>query len=128
MYLYENEEGPFIMFYGEAGYYASNILNGLKPHYRITFLQAPLLSNVISAEILVLSDDGRTANKYPLSIFNGRVGFPAWMAGRTNGIFAARFSDGPVITYYLWKSMCIDQSRLQKKRLHTKLKVITWLK
>lgn len=100
VYLYDSEDN--VIFYGSAEYaLALASGKGGGPTYGIWMWDVPVLSNVQSAEVLAIADDGTTANHYPLNVSGGHAMFQSWMAGAPNGLLAVRFKDGSLATYPL---------------------------
>lgn len=105
VYLYDvpfDSEVPVnMLFHGSANYSATDLLTG-KPQYNIWMLDIPLpLSNVSSAEVLVLDSDGITARRIPIVVKNGQLMFQPWLAGSPNGILVSRDENGRTTTYDL---------------------------
>ena len=95
-YVYLYDAVGRLLFYGQATYAANE-----KPQYSIWTQSIPILSNVQSAEVLALAEDGKTARHYPLTVGDGSIMFQQWMAGALNGILAVKFKDGTLTTYNL---------------------------
>lgn len=95
-YLYDKDWN--YLFFGYAEYAI-----GEEPQF-VLWMQNVLLplTNVCSAEILVLNSDGQTADHISLEIRNGRIVFPWWYSGAPNGILVVRFNDGTTVKYDMW--------------------------
>ncbi|MFA6273199.1 MAG: hypothetical protein WC673_01775 [Candidatus Paceibacterota bacterium] len=105
VYLYDakfgNDNNPNMLFFGNASYTLAD-LKVSKPQYNIWMQSIPLpLSNVSSAEVLALDEDGKTARRESLDINNGQPKLNPWFAGAPNGILAVKFQDGSLVTYDL---------------------------
>jgi hypothetical protein len=98
-YEYLRDKNGSTLFYG----YTSFTLDDTnKPVYQIWMNEIPILSNVESAEILILDEDGKTARRESLKVNEfGQLMFPSWYAGSPNGVMAVSFKDGAVATYPL---------------------------
>lgn len=103
VYLYDGNSYDYgnCLFWGYASYTLADLKTN-KPQYNIWMQNIPLPpSNIQSAEVLALDEDGKTARRYPLQINNGQMLFQPWMAGAPNGILTVRFNDGSLVTYDL---------------------------
>ena len=105
VYLYDGKftenNNPNMLFFGNAQYTLADLKVG-KPQYNIWPQSIPLpLSNVSSAEVLALDEDGKTARSESLDINNGQPKLNPWFAGAPNGILAVKFQDGSLVTYDL---------------------------
>lgn len=102
VYVYDGEEYRTLLFYGYASYTPTDLESGL-PNYNIWMQSIPLpLRNVSSAEILVLNEDGMTADRLEVRVNrHGQLLFQPWLAGAPNGIMAVRFNDGSLVAYNL---------------------------
>lgn len=98
VWLYDDANN--LVFYGNVEYPQAD--NGkVTPQYNIWMQQVTLLSDVQSAEILVLNQDGVTANRSQVTVVNGHILFDWWKAGAPNGLLSVRFKDGTLATYRL---------------------------
>ena len=63
----------------------------------------PTLSDVESAEVIVLDENGQTANHYEMTVnqYGWLVFSSPWMAGSPNGRLVVKFKDGTLLTYDL---------------------------
>ena len=105
VYLYDakfaNDNNPSMLFFGNAEYTLADLKVG-KPLYNIWMQSIPLpLSNVSSAEVLALDEDGKTARRESLDINNGQPKLNPWFAGAPNGILVVKGKDGSLVTYDL---------------------------
>lgn len=101
VWLYDRD--GYLVFWGFAQYKMSEASGkGGGPEYKIYLQHVPLpLDNVQVAEVLVLGEDGTTANRFPLEVFSGHPVLHPMMTGASNGILSVRFRDGSVATYNL---------------------------
>jgi hypothetical protein len=87
------------VFSGHARYSGSD--GKSTAQYGIWLQQISLLDGVQDAEILVMDEDGRTANRRNVDVREGHILFEPWIAGAPNGILVVRFKDGSLATYRL---------------------------
>lgn len=98
-YVYDDDCND-LLFYG-SGNAIAKTLNGTNKLFTQFDLQnVPILSDVKSAEVLVLNQDGTTATQYPLTVNQcGKALMQGWMTHYTNAILAATFNNGDLVTY-----------------------------
>lgn len=101
-YIWLYDKFDTLIFFGATSYGASSP-EAVKPLYTVWMQNLPLLTNVSSAEVLALDNDGKTANRTYLTVDQyGRVIFQPWMSGSSNGLLSVKFKDGSVKVYDLW--------------------------
>jgi hypothetical protein len=104
-----------LLFYGSSQYFEIDLQKGPGPTYNIWMQSIPILNNVLSAEILVLGEDGKTVRKEQVGITqDGQVQFNAYYSGVTNGILSIKFKDGTLATYNLWAPVANTPSDLSE--------------
>lgn len=93
-----NDKDGNTFFYGYAEYAI-----GENPQIGM-WMQSTIVgpTNVSWAEILVLNEDGETADRINVELRNGQMVFPWWYAGAPNGILVAHLNDGTTLKYDLW--------------------------
>lgn len=101
-YIYLYDKYDVLLFFGSADYTLAQLRRNLKPTYGIWMQTAPILENVLSAEVLALDEDGKTARRIPLLVDEyGRAQLQPYLAGSANGILSVRMQDGTLVTYQL---------------------------
>ena len=113
VWLYDESDN--CVFYGYAQYDITVLQKGPGPEYKIWMQNNPILSNVQSAEIIVLGEDGVTVRKESLTVnLSGQVMFESYYAGAPNGILSVKFKDGTLATYNLWEPVANTPSDLSE--------------
>ena len=89
-----------LLFFGYASY-----APGGQAKYQVWMQNIPLLmlTNVDTAQVLVVNPDGTTGYTYKLDVVNGHPMFQPWMAGSPNGILVIKYNDGSLVKYDLSK-------------------------
>lgn len=97
-----------LIFFGNTRYTVGTV-GKYGPVYNIWMQPVPLpVYDVVSAEVLVLNEDGQTTRLEKVWIENGQPVFPEWMAGANNGILSVRLKDGTVSVFNLWNPIATD--------------------
>ncbi len=103
-----------LVFYGNS-YYTTATVGKEGPTYNIWMQSISLpIYDVVSAEILVLNEDGQTTRTEQVRIENGQPIFQEWMAGANNGILSVRLKDGSVATFNLWNPVAVDPATISE--------------
>lgn len=91
-----------LLFYASTDYTQADLAkSGVQ--YTLWMQDIPVLNNVDSGEILVISDDGSTAQTIALAVnAQHQLTMGQWYAGVPNGILSVRFTGGTLATYELW--------------------------
>lgn len=100
IWLYDAQN--HLVFWGYSEYTPA-ALGKEGPMYNVWMqgILAPVVG-VVSAEILVLDEDGKTTRKERVQVEDGQPIIYEWMAGVANGILVLRMDDGAVNTFNLW--------------------------
>ncbi|MEN9912969.1 MAG: hypothetical protein RLY66_377 [Candidatus Parcubacteria bacterium] len=96
-YLYDTNWN--LLFYGNGNAIAKNITptNGI--HVNLWMWEIPILSDVSEANVLVLNEDGQTADAVYVQVRDGQLFWPEWLSRYTNMIVWVKYTDGKVVTY-----------------------------
>ncbi|MEK7642061.1 MAG: hypothetical protein AAB365_03690 [Patescibacteria group bacterium] len=96
-YLYDTNWN--LLFYG----YGSAIAKDISPTNNIKvglwMQDIPVLNEVSEANVLVLNEDGQTADTVQVRIENGQLFWPSWLSGYTNTLLWVKYKDGTVMSY-----------------------------
>lgn len=103
IWLYDAQD--HLVFYGQSEY-TPGTLGKKGPMYNIWMYGIrPPVDGVVSAEILVLNEDGKTTRTERVQVEDGQPIIYEWMAGVTNGILVLRMKDGSIYTFNLWSDV-----------------------
>lgn len=70
-------------------------------HIDLTVASIPVLAGVDRAELLVLSEDGSTWDRWNVRVQGGHAVIDSWLMSRPNATLIAYFEDGSIKTYSL---------------------------
>lgn len=112
IWLYDADDR--LIFFGSASYTLVTV-GKEGPTYNIWMQAVPLpIYDVVSAEVLVLNEDGQTTRSERIQVENGQPIFREWMAGANNGILSVRLKDGSVATFNLWNPVAVDPATISE--------------
>ena len=109
--LYLRDKDNNALLYGNASFRGDEAAK-----YGIWLNEVPLpLSNVESAEVLALDEDGTTARRNSLTVRNGHPLLSPGYTGAPNGLLAVKFTDGTLATWELAKPNQIIPDKTMEK-------------
>lgn len=116
-YVWLYDENNNSLFYSNTEF-----KSGTSPRYEIWMNRIPLLTNVSSAEIFALDQDGVTARRYPVDVnYKDQLLFDYWMAGATNGILVVKFKDGTLTSYMLSNPVATTPAGISEQKSSYKI-------